>query len=110
MNFKGNKKVLGGRMLEKINELLKPLIFNPSEVKIYRILLEKGEMTVSEIAAELKLSTRIVRIRLQKLLKEGLIRRRIVERGWIGYAYTAEKPEKVVGIIKNRLRGYHLFY
>jgi len=91
-------------MLDRINELLKPLIFNPSEIEIYRILLEKGEMTVSEIAKELKLSTRIVRMRLQRLLKEGLIKRKIVERGWIGYVYIAEKPERVLDIIKNKLK------
>ena len=91
-------------MLKRINEMLKSLVLNPSEVEIYRVLLEKGEMTVSEIAKELKLSTRIVRMRLQKMLKEGLIKRRVVERGWIGYIYAAEKPEKVVEIIKNKLK------
>ena len=90
-------------VLESISRALKSLQFHQSEMKIYRILHERGEMTVKEIAEELQLSTRIVRMRLKRLLKEGFVRRRIVEKGWIGYAYTAEKPEEVIKKMKDKL-------
>ncbi len=90
-------------MLEGINSLLKQLQFSKSEVEIYKLLLKKGEMTVREIAEELQLSTRIVRERLKRLLKDGIVGRKLIERGWIGYVYYAEDPDKVVQAIKKRL-------
>ncbi len=90
-------------VLDRINSLLKQLQFNRSEVEIYKLLLRKGEMTVKEIAEELQLSTRIVRERLKRLVKEGIVGRRLIERGWIGYVYYAEDPNKVVQTIKKRL-------
>ncbi|RLI89908.1 MAG: transcriptional regulator [Archaeoglobales archaeon] len=90
-------------MLDNVNKLLRSMIFHASEVEIYKLLLQRGEMTASEIARELKLSTRIVRTRLKRLLNEGIVRRKLVQRGWIGYVYFAEKPEKVAEIIKRRL-------
>jgi len=78
-------------------------VFHSSEVEIYELLLRKGEMTVSEIAKELELSTRIVRERLKKMLKEGIVGRRLIKRGWIGYVYFAENPQKVLEIIKRKL-------
>ncbi len=90
--------------VEKILKAIKNLQIKPSEMSIYRILHEKGEMTVREIAEELQLSTRIVRIRLKKLVKEGFVKRRIIKRGWIGYVYFAETPEEVVKKIKDKMR------
>ena len=90
-------------VLDRINSLLKQLQFNRSEVEIYKLLLRKGEMTVREIAEELQLSTRIVRERLKRLVKEGIVGRRLIERGWIGYVYYAEDPSKVVQTIKKRI-------
>jgi predicted DNA-binding transcriptional regulator len=45
-----------------IEKILENLKFKPSDAKIYSLLLEKGEMRVSEIAEELDLSARFVRI------------------------------------------------
>ncbi len=90
-------------VLDRINSLLKQLQFNKSEVEIYKLLLRRGEMTVREIAEELQLSTRIVRERLKRLMKEGIVGRRLVEREWIGYVYYAENPEKVAKLIKKKL-------
>ncbi len=89
--------------VEKIIRAIKKLQINPSEMRIYRTLHEKGEMTVREIADELQLSTRIVRMRLKKLVKEGFVKRRIIKKGWIGYVYFAEKPEEVVKKMKEKM-------
>ncbi len=90
-------------VLDSINSLLKQLQFNKSEVEIYKLLLKKGELTVREIAEELQLSTRIVRERLKRLVKDGIVGRKLIERGWIGYVYYAEDPDKVAQTIKKRL-------
>lgn len=90
-------------MLDRVNTLIKQLQFHRSEVEIYRLLLRKGELTVREIAEELQLSTRIVRERLKRLLREGIVGRRLVERGWIGYVYYAEDPEKVARNIRRKI-------
>jgi len=92
-------------MLDRINKLLRSMIFHASEIEIYKLLLQKGEMTVSEIARELQLSTRIVRTRLKRMLEDGIIGRRLMKRGWIGYVYFAERPEKVAETIKGKLTG-----
>ncbi len=92
-------------MLDRINKLLRSMLFHASEIEIYRILLQKGEMTASEIARELQLSTRIVRTRLKRMLEDGIVGRRLMKKGWIGYVYFAERPEKVAEIIKGRLAG-----
>jgi len=60
-------------------------------------------MTVKEIAEELQLSTRIVRERLKRLVKEGIVGKKLIERGWIGYVYYAENPNKVAQAIKRKL-------
>ncbi len=90
-------------VLDTINSLLKQLQFNKSEIEIYKLLLKKGEMTVREIAEELQLSTRIVRERLKRLVEDGIVRRKLIERGWIGYVYYAEDPDKVAQVIKKKL-------
>lgn len=82
--------------LKELVEVLEKVRFKPSDVKIYSLLLEKGSMRVSEIAKELGLSVRFVRDRLKVLLERGFVRREVVEKGWMGYVYFAEKPEKVL--------------
>ncbi len=90
-------------VLDRVNSLLKQLQFNKSEIDIYKLLLKKGEMTVREIAEELQLSTRIVRERLKRLVKDGIVGRKLIEKGWIGYVYYAEDPDKVAQAIKRKL-------
>ncbi len=89
--------------LSEFVSLLNKLSFKPSDVKIYALLLEKGEMRVSEISEELGLSVRFVRERLRDLYRRGIVRRRLIERGWVGYLYSAEKPVRVLEILKSMM-------
>ncbi|WP_086976100.1 transcriptional regulator [Archaeoglobus fulgidus] len=91
--------------LGELVKALEKLSFKPSDVRIYSLLLERGGMRVSEIARELDLSARFVRDRLKVLLKRGFVRREIVEKGWVGYIYSAEKPEKVLKEFKSSILG-----
>ena len=58
-----------------IEKILENMKFKPSDAKIYSLLLEKGEMRVSEIAKELDLSARFVRDRLKDLCRKGIVKR-----------------------------------
>ncbi|NHW23247.1 MAG: transcriptional regulator [Archaeoglobales archaeon] len=89
-------------MLKEVAEILESLKLKPSDLRIYS-LLEKRELSVREIAKELNLSTRFVRERLRDLHRKGMVRRRLVENGWIGYVYRAEDPKVVVARVKNYL-------
>ncbi len=86
-----------------IENVLEKLRFKPSDAKIYSLLLEKGEMRVSEIAKELDLSARFVRDRLKDLSQKGIVKREMVKKGWIGYVYRAENPIKVLRKLKSRM-------
>ncbi len=90
-------------LLSEFIKVLDRLTFKPSDVKIYALLLEKGEMRVSEISKELGLSVRFVRERLRELCRRGVVRRRLIERGWVGYLYSAEKPIKVLETLRSGL-------
>lgn len=89
-------------MLSEISEVLKKLGIKPSDVKIYD-LLRGRELGVREIAGELNLSPRFVRERLKELTKRGILKRKLVEKGWIGYKYTAEEPIEVLRKFKAQL-------
>ncbi|MEM0022114.1 MAG: transcriptional regulator [Archaeoglobaceae archaeon] len=89
-------------MLLEIAEVLEKLRVKPSDVKIYN-LLRNRELGVREIAKELNLSTRFVRDRLKELTKRGIVKRRLVEQGWIGYKYTAEDPLEILKKFKTQL-------
>lgn len=91
--------------LLEIAEIIEKLKFKPSDIRIYSLLLEKGEMRVSEIAKELELSTRFVRDRLKVLVKKEVVKKKLVERGWVGYVYSAEKPSKVIAKLKAGIVG-----
>jgi len=86
-----------------IENVLENMKFKPSDAKIYSLLLEKGEMRVSEIAKELDLSARFVRDRLKDLSQKGIVKREMVKKGWIGYVYRAENPIKVLRKLKSRM-------
>ena len=86
-----------------IERIIEDLRFKPSDAKIYSLLLEKGEMRVSEIAKELGLSARFVRDRLKDLCRKGIVKRKIVKRGWIGYVYKAENPINVLRKLKSKI-------
>ncbi len=89
-------------MLLEIAELLERIKIKPSDVRIYN-LLRNRELGVREIAKELNLSTRFVRDRLKELTMRGIVKRRLVEEGWIGYKYTAEDPVEVLKKLKAQL-------
>lgn len=89
-------------MLDKIAEVIEKFRLKPSDLKIYSLLLGR-QMSVSEISKELKLSSRFVRERLKYLCRRGILKRSLVERGWIGYVYTAEDPKVVLKSIKNQI-------
>jgi len=86
-----------------IERIIEDLKFKPSDAKIYSLLLEKGEMRVSEIAKELDLSARFVRDRLKDLCRKGIVKREIVKKGWIGYIYKAENPINVLKELKSKI-------
>ncbi|MEM4457029.1 MAG: transcriptional regulator, partial [Archaeoglobaceae archaeon] len=44
-----------------------------------------------------------VRDRLKELTKRGIVKRRLVEQGWIGYKYTAEDPLEILKKFKAQL-------
>jgi len=87
----------------EIEKILEDMKFKPSDAKIYSLLLEKGEMRVSEIAKELGLSARFVRDRLKDLNQKGVVKREIVKKGWIGYVYRAENPITVLRKLKSKI-------
>lgn len=89
-------------MLFEIAEILEKLRIKSSDVKIYNLLRDR-ELGVREIANELNLSTRFVRERLKELTKRGIVKRRLVEHGWIGYRYVAEDPREVLKKLKLQL-------
>lgn len=86
-----------------IERILRDLNFKPSDVMIYSLLMEKGEMRVSEIANELDLSVRFVRDRLKDLCSKGIIKRKVVKKGWVGYVYRAENPADVLKRLKAKI-------
>ncbi len=90
-------------VIQDIEKILENFKFKPSDVKIYSLLLEKGEMRVSEIAKELNLSVRFVRDRVKELCSKGIISRKIVKSGWVGYVYKAENPLNVLKKLKLKI-------
>ena len=88
-----------------IEKVLENLKFKPSDARIYSLLLEKGEMRVSEIAKELDLSARFVRDRLKDLCSKGIVTREVIKKGWIGYVYKAENPVNVLKKLKSKIIG-----
>ncbi len=86
-----------------LDKILKDLSFKPSDARIYSLLLEKGEMRVSEIAKELNLSVRFVRDRLKDLCNRGIVKKEVVKKGWLGYVYKAENPVEVLKKIKSKI-------
>ena len=86
-----------------IEKILEDLKFKPSDARIYSLLLEKGEMRVSEIAKELNISARFVRNRLKDLCSKGIVKREMIKKGWIGYVYKAESPVNVLRKLKSKI-------
>ncbi|NJE05803.1 transcriptional regulator [Thermococcus sp. M36] len=89
---------------ERLEALLRSLGIKKTELRIYRLLLEKKEpMRITEIQRELGISERSVREHVLSLYRKGILRRKLVEQGWLGYVYTAVSPSEVLEHIKENL-------
>jgi predicted DNA-binding transcriptional regulator len=89
---------------ERLEALLKSLGVKKTELKIYRLLLEKREpMRITEIQRELGISERSVREHVLSLYRKGILRRKLIQQGWLGYTYTAVSPSEVLENIKESL-------
>ncbi|ASJ15446.1 transcriptional regulator [Thermococcus radiotolerans] len=89
---------------ERLEALLRSLGVKKTELRIYRLLLEKSEpMRITEIQRELGISERSVREHVLSLYRKGILRRRLIEQGWLGYVYTAVSPSEVLEHLKENL-------
>ena len=89
---------------EKLEALLRSLGVKKTELRIYRLLLEKKRpMRVTEIVSELGISERSVREHVLNLYRKGMLRRELVQQGWLGYTYTAVSPSELLARIKHSI-------
>jgi predicted DNA-binding transcriptional regulator len=89
---------------ERLEALLRSFGVKKTELRIYRLLLEKSEpMRITEIQRELGISERSVREHVLSLYRKGILRRRLIEQGWLGYVYTAVSPSEVLEHLKENL-------
>jgi predicted DNA-binding transcriptional regulator len=89
---------------EKLEALLRSLGVKKTELRIYRLLLEKKRpMRVTEIVSELGISERSVREHVLNLYRKGMLRRELVQQGWLGYSYTAVSPSELLARIKHNI-------
>lgn len=89
---------------EKLEGLLRTLGLKKTELKVYRLLLEKKKpMRITEIQRELGISERSVREHVLNLYRKGILKRKLIEQGWLGYAYTAVSPAELLKRIKKSL-------
>ncbi|WP_457741516.1 transcriptional regulator [Thermococcus sp.] len=86
---------------EKLEALLRSLGLKKTELRIYRLLLEKKKpMRITEIVKELGISERSVREHVLSLYRRGMLRRELIQQGWLGYTYTAVSPGELLENIK----------
>ncbi|NJE54678.1 transcriptional regulator [Thermococcus sp. 21S9] len=91
-----------GDVYERLEALLRSLGVKKTELKIYRLLLEKKRpMRVTEIVQELGISERSVREHVLSLYRRGMLRRELIQQGWLGYTYTAVSPSELLENLKN---------
>ncbi|ASJ02849.1 transcriptional regulator [Thermococcus profundus] len=89
---------------EKLEGLLKSLGFKKTELRVYRLLLErKRPMRITEIQQELGISERSVREHVLNLYRKGVLKRTLIEQGWLGYVYTATSPRELIERIKESI-------
>ncbi|ASI99238.1 transcriptional regulator [Thermococcus celer] len=93
-----------GDVHERLEALLRSLGVKKTELRIYRLLLERGKpMRIKEIQGELGISERSVREHVLSLYRRGILKRKLIEQGWLGYVYTAVSPAEVLENIKASL-------
>ncbi|CAB48979.1 transcriptional regulator [Pyrococcus abyssi] len=91
-------------MLKKLEDLLKAIGLKKNEIRIYRLLVEKRRgMRIREIQRELGISERSVRTHVLNLYRRGLLKRELVQSGWLGYIYTPVSPLEILQKIKEHL-------
>ncbi|MBP1911477.1 transcriptional regulator [Thermococcus stetteri] len=89
---------------EKLEALLRSLGVKKTELKIYKLLLEKKRpMRVTEIVDELGISERSVREHVLNLYRKGMLKRELIQQGWLGYTYTAVSPSELLSRIKQNI-------
>ncbi|AFK21726.1 transcriptional regulator [Pyrococcus sp. ST04] len=90
-----------GEALEKLEALLRVIGLKKNEIRIYRLLVEKKRgMRIREIQKELGISERSVRAHVLSLYRKGLLRRELIQRGWLGYVYLPVSPVEILQKIK----------
>jgi len=86
---------------ERLEALLRSLGVKKTELKIYRLLLEKRKpMRITEIVRELGISERSVREHVLRLYRRGMLKRELIQQGWLGYTYTAVSPGELLENLK----------
>lgn len=91
-------------MHEKFENLLRSLGVKRTEIRIYRLLLEREvPMRITEIQKELGISERSVREHVLNLYRRGFLKRRMIQKGWLGYVYTAISPAELLERLKENI-------
>ncbi|WP_456423696.1 helix-turn-helix domain-containing protein [Thermococcus sp.] len=86
---------------QKLESLLRSMGVKRTELRIYRLLLEKKRpMRVTEIVKELGISERSVREHVLSLYRRGMLKRELIQQGWLGYTYTAVSPGELLENLK----------
>lgn len=89
---------------ERLEALLRSLGVRKTELRIYRLLLEKKRpMRITEIVKEVGISERSVREHVLSLYRKGMLRRELIQQGWLGYTYTAVSPAELLENIKRNI-------
>ena len=89
---------------DKLEGLLKTLGFKKNELRIYLLLLEKkAPMRIAEIKEELGISERSVREHVLNLYRRGALKRELIQRGWLGYVYSAVSPPELLAKLRENV-------
>ncbi|BAA29114.1 transcriptional regulator [Pyrococcus horikoshii] len=90
--------------LRKLESLLRTMGLKKNEIMIYNLLVEKKRgMRIREIQRELGISERSVRAHVLSLYRKGLLKRELVQKGWLGYIYTAVSPLEILQRIREHI-------
>lgn len=90
--------------MKKIIEYLEKLNFSEAEAKLYIILLERGSMTVSELAEKAKLNRTATYGYITKLLEKGVISK---SKG-ASNKITANPPEHLHYLVEEKISTAHV--
>lgn len=90
--------------MKKIIEFLEKLEFSKTETKLYITLLQKGSMTVSELAEKVKLNRTAIYGYINKLLEKGVISRSKGNSNKI----IANPPERLHFLVDEKVSSVHL--